>query len=80
MEIRLRLPGLSPAHDVDLAGKAAAAVAALRHGLSTPSPIPPHAENECERQGCTYLGRIVDPTGQVWLLYQCGDLVEMYPA
>lgn len=80
MDIHLRLPGRSPEHDVELAGRSAALAAAYRHGLLAAAAIPPHAGNPCEQNGCDYIGSIVDSAGQTWLLYLCGEVIEPYPA
>lgn len=81
MEIRIRLPGLSPASDLALAPHMAQLAAAHAHGNIAPSTAPPGTTNECEvNPDCKYLGSEEDEQGRKWLFYLCNDMVEAYLA
>jgi hypothetical protein len=81
MEIRIRLPGLSPTSDMVLAPRMARAAVAHAQGLLVAQAAPPGASNECARDpDCVYLDSEYDDTGRKWLLYLCGETVSAYLA
>jgi len=81
MEIRIRLPGLSPASDLFLAPLIARTATAHALGLAAPQTAPPGTANPCAANpDCTFVGVVVDEAGKKWLVYRCDGVIELYPA
>lgn len=81
MEIRIRLPGLSPTSDLALAPRLAHAAVAHAQGQTVAQTAPPGANNECANDPeCVYLGNDHDDMGRKWLIYLCGETVTAYLA
>lgn len=80
MQLTLHLPGDSLAVDQALAEAGVGLGVQQLHGQLSAAPIPAHAANPCDAEGCTYLGKVV-VEGLTWLMYLCPDgTLEYYLA
>lgn len=80
MELTIRLSGDSLAALLASAEKVIPLAFAHASGASQPLPIPTHTTNECDEEGCTFVGSYKDDAGRVWLVYLCGLQFKCYLA
>lgn len=62
-----------------LVGKAAEIGARYRLGLLVPVAPRNPGSDPCRDEGCTFL-RQFEEGGQIWLVYDCGGQIRIYPA
>jgi hypothetical protein len=73
MQLTIRLSGDSPADMIAFAERVVPLAFAHASGTSrsAPPPPPPHTQNQCDRDGCEFIGEFVDEAGLLCLLYYC---------